>query len=96
MFVSQGIDALTFVQPCASLLDDPIFKEGEILELFRRNGDETSKTDFGVRWFYGRVEDATFANSANACGYEHTVSGPWWWLANMGFRQVGPFWLIPR
>jgi hypothetical protein len=75
---SQAIDALTFVQPAASDLDDPLFEEGGIVELFR--DDE--------RWFYGRAEDAEGFGSGRAAGCAYTISGPWWWLANMGFRQT--------
>lgn len=76
--VSQGIDAISFVQPASSDLDDPLFEEGEIVEIKRDD----------ALWFYGRAEDAEgFATGRNA-GLAYTISGPWWWLANMGFRQV--------
>lgn len=76
--VSQGMDTLTFTQPAASATEDPSFAEGQILELFRD----------GVRWFYGRVEDAAAIGDARYAGLRYTVSGPWWWLEHMGFRQV--------
>jgi hypothetical protein len=75
--VSQDIDTVTFDQPHATALDDPLFEEEQIVEIFR---DE-------VRWFYGRAEDAAPYRSGGEGGLRYTISGPWWWLANSGFRQ---------
>lgn len=80
---SQQIDTVTFDQPHATALDDPLFAEGSIVEIFRDDGGSVGKK----RWFYGRAEDASVSKSGKAAGLSYTISGPWWWLANMGFRQ---------
>jgi hypothetical protein len=82
--VSQDIDTVTFEQPHATALAAPLFPEDAIIEIFR--GDEEDGEE-KVRWFYGRVEDAGRFRSGSAGGLKYKISGPWWWLANMGFRQ---------
>jgi hypothetical protein len=79
--VSQDIDTVTFDQPHATALSDPLFAEGGIVEIFRDDGAGKK------RWFYGRAEDAAPFKSGRSAGLSYTISGPWWWLANMGFRQ---------
>jgi hypothetical protein len=80
---SQQISTVTFEQPHATALDDPLFAEGSIVEIFRDVGGDNGKK----RWFYGRVEDASVSKSGRYAGLSYTISDPWWWLANMGFRQ---------
>jgi hypothetical protein len=75
--VSQGIDTVQFNQPVLDMLADQQFAEGEIIEIFREE----------ERWFYGRVEDAARSKAGRTAVMNYTVSGPWWWLENMGFRQ---------
>jgi hypothetical protein len=79
--VNQGIDTLTFNETTATMLSDPLFPAGVIVELFRGE----------VRWFYGRAEAAKRISGARSTGYAYTVSGPWWFLERMGFRQKWKF-----
>jgi hypothetical protein len=56
---SQQIDTVTFDQPHATALDDPLFAEGSTVEIFRDDGGDVGKK----RWFYGRAEDAGVSKS---------------------------------
>lgn len=82
---SLDIDTVTFEQPVASAYEDPLFAEGAIVEIFTDTTDEEDGEK--ARWFYGRAEDAAPILNGQTAVLRYTISGPWWWLATMGFRQ---------
>lgn len=79
--MNQAVDTVTFRQPTASMLDEPLFKAGDIVELYRDD----------KRWFLGRAASPGTSADARDGVFEYTLLGPWWYLETMGFRQKWNF-----
>jgi len=76
--LDQSIDKFTFqMSGQIAMTDEVPFADGESCIIFRD----------AVRWFYGRVTRVQRSGSGRDESIKYELSGPWWYLANLSFRQ---------
>ena len=78
---SQSADTVTFIVDGRNADAISLFPYGTTATIKRGN----------VQWFVGRVTKSPSSGSGSAQSQSCTLSGPWWYLENLTYRQQWTF-----